>query len=61
MKCCRNEDAERDCTTVLSLNPGNVKALFRRAQARVGLGKYVDAQRGELIDDISFTVSSDGS
>ncbi|THV07845.1 hypothetical protein K435DRAFT_847653 [Dendrothele bispora CBS 962.96] len=34
LKLGKNEDAERDCTTVLSLNPGNVKALFRRGQAR---------------------------
>ncbi|CDR99196.1 related to SGT2-cochaperone, glutamine-rich cytoplasmic protein [Sporisorium scitamineum] len=29
-------DAERDCTTALSLSPNNVKALYRRATARVG-------------------------
>jgi len=45
----RNEDAERDCTTVLSLNPGNVKALFRRGQARMGTDtseKLQEAQKG---------------
>ncbi|KAF8968965.1 hypothetical protein BDZ97DRAFT_1965981 [Flammula alnicola] len=39
------EDAERDCTTVLSLSPKNVKALFRRGQARIGMGKLLEAQR----------------
>ncbi|KAF5372891.1 hypothetical protein D9758_001714 [Tetrapyrgos nigripes] len=37
LKLGKNEDAERDCTTVLSLNSGNVKALFRRGQARIGM------------------------
>ncbi|KAI0293586.1 hypothetical protein BC826DRAFT_1105018 [Russula brevipes] len=38
LKLSKNEDAERDCTTVLNLsNNKNVKALFRRAQARVAL------------------------
>lgn len=38
LKLGKNEDAERDCTTVLKLSPNNVKALFRRGQARMGLG-----------------------
>jgi len=43
----RNEDAERDCTTVLGLsNNKNVKALFRRAQARVALQKFGEAHNG---------------
>jgi hypothetical protein len=42
----RNEDAERDCTSVLKLQAKNVKALFRRAQARVVLGKLQDARAG---------------
>jgi hypothetical protein len=42
----RNEDAERDCNTVLNLSPNNVKALFRRGQARVGMGKLLEAQKG---------------
>lgn len=46
---CRNEDAERDCTTVLRMNPGNVKALFRRAQARIGNGKLGEAEQGLLL------------
>ena len=44
----RNHDAERDCTTVITLEPGNVKALFRRGQARVGLDSLIDAQKGIL-------------
>ncbi|KAG2060663.1 TPR-like protein, partial [Suillus hirtellus] len=37
LKLGKNEDAERDCTTVLKLSPNNVKALFRRGQARMAL------------------------
>jgi tetratricopeptide (TPR) repeat protein len=43
----RNEDAERDCTTVVTLHASNVKGLFRRAQARTALNKLSDAQKGE--------------
>ncbi|KAI0267917.1 hypothetical protein BGY98DRAFT_938464 [Russula aff. rugulosa BPL654] len=39
----QNEDAERDCTTVLGLLNKNVKALFRRAQARTALQKLSEA------------------
>jgi len=42
----RNEDAERDCTTVLGLSNTNVKALFRRAQARAALQKLGEAHNG---------------
>jgi tetratricopeptide (TPR) repeat protein len=42
----RIEDAERDCTKVLALNPNNVKALFRRGQARRALWNLDDAQAG---------------
>ncbi|KIK66401.1 hypothetical protein GYMLUDRAFT_239358 [Collybiopsis luxurians FD-317 M1] len=45
LKLGKNEDAERDCTSVLNLNKSNVKALFRRAQARRALGKLDDAQK----------------
>jgi hypothetical protein len=43
---CRNEDAERDCSAVLTLSKSNAKGLFRRAQARVGMGKLSEAQEG---------------
>ncbi|KAF7337642.1 hypothetical protein MSAN_02237500 [Mycena sanguinolenta] len=43
LKLGKNEDAERDCSTVLTLSKGNTKALFRRAQARVELGKLSEA------------------
>ncbi|KAK7025566.1 hypothetical protein VNI00_015919 [Paramarasmius palmivorus] len=44
LKLGKNEDAERDCTTVLSLSPSNVKAIFRRGQARFGMGKLDEAK-----------------
>ncbi|KAJ7269276.1 hypothetical protein B0H12DRAFT_1094983 [Mycena haematopus] len=44
LKLGKNEDAERDCSTVLTLSKRNTKALFRRAQARVELGKLSEAQ-----------------
>ena len=37
---CRFEDAREEASTVLLLEPNNVKALFRRAQANEALGKY---------------------
>ncbi|KZS86930.1 TPR-like protein [Sistotremastrum niveocremeum HHB9708] len=43
LKLGKNEDAERDCTTCLGLSPTNVKALFRRGQARAALGRTEDA------------------
>ncbi|KAG6809839.1 hypothetical protein H0H92_014531 [Tricholoma furcatifolium] len=43
LKLGKNEDAERDCTTVLNLNALNAKALFRRGQARLALGKLEEA------------------
>ncbi|KAJ7150285.1 hypothetical protein C8R46DRAFT_500390 [Mycena filopes] len=45
LKLGKNEDAERDCSTVLTLSKGNVKGLFRRAQARVGMGKLSEAEK----------------
>ncbi|KAJ7687450.1 hypothetical protein B0H17DRAFT_1070256 [Mycena rosella] len=45
LKLGKTEDAERDCSTVLTLSKGNVKALFRRAQARVAMGKLSEAQK----------------
>ncbi|KAJ7103106.1 hypothetical protein B0H15DRAFT_1016937 [Mycena belliarum] len=45
LKLGKSEDAERDCSTVLALSKVNVKALFRRAQARVGMGKLAEAQK----------------
>lgn len=44
IKLSKYLDAERDCTTALSLSPDNVKALYRRATARVGADKLVEAQ-----------------
>lgn len=43
----RSEDAERDCDRVLALDPKNVKAVFRRGQARVGRQKLAEARAGE--------------
>ena len=42
----RNEDAERDCTRALELSPNNVKALFRRSQAKSGRGNLTEAHKG---------------
>ncbi|KAF8839568.1 TPR-like protein [Paxillus ammoniavirescens] len=44
LKLGKNEDAERDCDRVLALSTKNVKALFRRGQARRALGKLDDAR-----------------
>ncbi|KAJ3872994.1 hypothetical protein F5051DRAFT_506809 [Lentinula edodes] len=56
LKLGKNEDAERDCTTVLTLNTSNVKAFFRRAQARRGLEKLAEAQ-----EDLEQAISLDPS
>ena len=42
----RNEDAERDCARVIELDGRNVKAWFRRGQAREGLARLDDAKKG---------------
>ncbi|KAI0748223.1 hypothetical protein C8Q80DRAFT_1170805 [Daedaleopsis nitida] len=44
LKLGKNEDAERDCDTVLRLDRKNVKGYFRRGQARVALQKLKDAE-----------------
>ncbi|KAF9800992.1 hypothetical protein IEO21_10231 [Rhodonia placenta] len=46
LKLGKNEDAERDCTTVLRLDAKNVKAMFRRGQARVALERLKEARDG---------------
>ncbi|PFH53281.1 hypothetical protein AMATHDRAFT_45559 [Amanita thiersii Skay4041] len=48
LKLGKNEDAERDCTTVLRLNSSSVKAFFRRSQARVALRKLSEARQANL-------------
>ncbi|KZV68816.1 hypothetical protein PENSPDRAFT_686951 [Peniophora sp. CONT] len=47
LKLNKNEDAQRDCTRVIFLSGAtpNVKALFRRAQARIALQRLSDAQQ----------------
>ncbi|EJD50526.1 hypothetical protein AURDEDRAFT_160427 [Auricularia subglabra TFB-10046 SS5] len=45
LKLGKHADAERDCSTCLALSPGNVKALFRRAQARLALRKLDEAEK----------------
>ncbi|KAJ7733560.1 hypothetical protein DFH07DRAFT_967957 [Mycena maculata] len=54
LKLGKNEDAERDCTAVLTLSKNNVKALFRRAQARAALGKLAEAH-----DDLTAAAALD--
>ncbi|KAH9946033.1 TPR-like protein [Epithele typhae] len=46
LKLGKNEDAERDCDAVLRLDKKNVKALFRRGQARLALQRLDDARSG---------------
>ncbi|KAF8817206.1 hypothetical protein BYT27DRAFT_7153875 [Phlegmacium glaucopus] len=48
LKLGKNEDAERDCTRVLELSSDNVKALFRRSQARIGMGNITEAHKDLL-------------
>ncbi|KAG8774408.1 hypothetical protein FRC15_001312 [Serendipita sp. 397] len=43
LKLNKFQDAERDCSKVLLFDPKNIKALFRRGQARAGLGDYTKA------------------
>ncbi|KAF9523899.1 hypothetical protein CPB83DRAFT_774755, partial [Crepidotus variabilis] len=47
LKLGKAEDAERDCTSSLDLSKSNIKALFRRAQARIALGKHLEARKGK--------------
>lgn len=44
LKLFKYEDADRDCTKVLQLDAKNVKALWRRAQARREIGRLEDAE-----------------
>ncbi|KAH9891962.1 hypothetical protein C8Q73DRAFT_97250 [Cubamyces lactineus] len=48
LKLGKNEDAERDCDTVLRLDSKSVKGLFRRGQARVALQKLKEAEQDFL-------------
>ncbi|GJJ15698.1 hypothetical protein Clacol_009976 [Clathrus columnatus] len=57
-KSARYQDAERDCTTVLSIEPRNVKAFFRRAQARSALERYADAE-DDLLNALRIEPSND--
>ena len=41
----RAEEAVRDCSAVLELQPGHEKALFRRAQGFLALNKLLDATK----------------
>mmetsp|Transcript_19237 Transcript_19237/g.36855 ORF Transcript_19237/g.36855 Transcript_19237/m.36855 type:complete len:529 (-) Transcript_19237:264-1850(-) len=43
-KCNLHQDAETACSQVLECSSENVKALFRRGQARVSLGKWTEAR-----------------
>eukprot|EP00434_Breviolum_minutum_P012707 symbB.v1.2.011201.t1/scaffold718.1/size169569/7 len=47
------DDMKKACDEVLSkVNPENVKALYRRAQARMGPASAVDADRDAAIQDL---------
>ncbi|CAD6581164.1 MAG: hypothetical protein TREMPRED_002939 [Tremellales sp. Tagirdzhanova-0007] len=43
LKLEKYKDAEKDCTIALELAAGTIKALYRRALARKGLGRIQDA------------------
>ena len=45
----RYKDAEKDCTIALELAAGTIKALYRRALARKGLGRIQDATTGACV------------
>ena len=45
----RNEDAERDCEATIKLDQKNVKAWFRRGQARAGQDKLEGARDGACV------------
>lgn len=57
LKLGKNEDAERDSTKVLALNPSNVKALFRRGQARRPLGN-IDGARQDFNEALRLEPSN---
>ncbi|WVQ64641.1 uncharacterized protein L199_002808 [Kwoniella botswanensis] len=63
LKIDKYQDAERDCTTCLSLEQSNIKALYRRGLARKGLGKVDEAiedlQQILKIDKTNETVKSE--
>ena len=42
------EDAEIDCSRALLLNKSHLKAWYRRAIARKGLGRFDEAEQGKL-------------
>ncbi|THH11664.1 hypothetical protein EW145_g495 [Phellinidium pouzarii] len=58
LKLGKNVDAERDCSTVLRLKPGHVKALYRRAQARTELEKLDEAKK-DLLDALQIEPNND--
>ena len=44
---CRWHEAESDATTVLQLDPNNLKGLFRRGLARTELRQWTLARQGK--------------
>ena len=48
----RWDEAEADTTKTLELCPGNLKALFRRGQARKELGKWDQARGGKDFSEV---------
>lgn len=54
LKLAKYQDAERDCTRVLSRDPKNLKALFRRGEARAGQENFA-AAKADLEQVLSLT------
>lgn len=53
----RYQDAERDSSSTLAIQKENVKALFRRGQARMHLENLDESQDGKTSSTVSFLFS----
>jgi uncharacterized beta-barrel protein YwiB (DUF1934 family) len=53
----RYQDAERDSSSTLTIQRDNVKALFRRGQARMQLENLDGSQDGETLSTAVYSLS----